>query len=113
MSTTDAGRQAEEAAAVYLEKKGCKVIARNWRTRMCEIDIIASRKDVVYFCEIKYRQSNKQGAGLDYITPKKLGQMRFAAGSWVHIHGYSGAYELVAIEVSGSDFRITGVVKDF
>jgi hypothetical protein len=38
--------------------------------------------------------------------------MRFAAESWVHANDWSGDYQLCAIEVSGSDFRITGVIKD-
>jgi ribonuclease HII len=111
MTTTETGRRAEEVAADFLQRKGCEVLARNWRTRLCEIDIIARRADVVYFCEVKYRKSARQGSGLEYITPKKLRQMAFAAESWVHMHGWRGEYELCAVEVSGLDFQITGVVK--
>jgi uncharacterized protein (TIGR00252 family) len=112
MSTVSTGRRAEAAAAAFLEQKGCTIVARNWRTRMCEIDIIARRGNTFYFCEVKYRRHAAQGTGLDYITPKKLQQMRFAAESWVHANAYSGDYQLVAIEVSRPDFRIIGVVKD-
>ncbi|HEX3568296.1 MAG TPA: YraN family protein [Candidatus Saccharimonadales bacterium] len=112
MNTTAIGRRAEAVAAAFLERKGCRIIDRNWRTRMCEIDVIAQRADSVYFCEVKYRASNKQGSGIDYITPKKLQQMRFAAESWVHAHAWQGDYQLCAIEVSGSAFRVTAVVKD-
>lgn len=79
---------------------------------MCEIDIIAYRDEVVYFCEVKYRSKSNQGTGIEYITPKKLQQMMFAAESWVHAHGWQGAYQLCAIEVSGANFAITNVVKD-
>ena len=112
MSTTDTGRQAEDAAAAFLEQQGCKIVARNWRTRMCEIDIIARKKNNVYFCEVKYRRSTAQGSGLDYITSKKLEQMRFAAESWVHANAYSGDYQLCAIEASGTDFAVTAFVED-
>lgn len=112
MNTTSTGRQAEAAAAAFLEQKGCAIVARNWRTRMCEIDIVARRAGVLYFCEVKYRRHTARGTGLDYIIPKKLQQMRFAAESWVHANAYSGDYQLVAIEVSGPDFRVSGVVKD-
>lgn len=78
---------------------------------MCEIDIIAERDKTVYFCEVKYRLTNRQGAGLDYITPKKLKQMQFAAESWVHVNGHNGEYQLCAIEVSGPEFRITSAIK--
>lgn len=112
MNSSEAGRRAEAAAAAFLESKGCNVVAQNWRTRMCEIDIVAERDGVVYFCEVKYRSTNRQGSGIEYVTPKKLRQMRFAAESWVHYHGYEGAYQLCAIEVSGGDFRVTQAVKD-
>lgn len=112
MTTFDTGRKAEAMAAAYLQRQGCEIIEQNWRTRMCEIDIVASRNGVVYFCEVKYRRSNRQGAGLDYITPQKLQQMRFAAESWVHKHAWRGQYQLCAIEVSGINFQITNVVKD-
>lgn len=112
MTTTETGRQAETAAAAFLEAKGCRIVERNWRTRLCEIDVIAERDGVVYFCEVKYRRTNRQGSGLEYVTPKKLAQMRFAATSWVHTHGWNGEYQLCAIAVSGPGFRVTDVVKD-
>lgn len=112
MTTTETGRKAEAAAAEFLKRKGCKIIAQNWRTRMCEIDVIAERDGVVYFCEVKYRVTSKQGYGLDYITPKKLKQMHFAAESWVHAYGHQGDFQLCAVEVSGKNFSITAVVKD-
>ena len=112
MTTVDTGRRAEAVAAHFLEYKGCVIVAQNWRTRWCEIDVIAERDRVVYFCEVKYRVNARQGHGLDYITPKKLQQMRFAAELWVATYGWRGEYQLCAIEVSGPQFAITNVVKD-
>ena len=111
MTTFETGRRAEAAAARFLEAKGCEIVAQNWRTRWCEIDIIASRGNTIYFCEVKYRRGQAQGSGLDYITEAKLARMRFAAESWVHAHTWRGAYELCAIEVSGTAFRITAAIK--
>ncbi|HSX07851.1 MAG TPA: YraN family protein [Candidatus Saccharimonadales bacterium] len=112
MTTVETGRRAESAAAAFLEHKGYLVVVRNWRTRMCEIDIVAKRGQELCFCEVKYRKTNRQGSGLDYITPKKLAQMRFAAQSWVHAHGWRGEYYLAAIEVSGESFRVTNAIKN-
>jgi uncharacterized protein (TIGR00252 family) len=112
MTSVTTGRQAEAVAARFLERKGCTVLAQNWRTRLCEIDIVAERDGTVYFCEVKYRVSDRQGSGLEYITSAKLQRMRFAAESWVHRYAFAGQYQLCAIEVSGSDFRITNVIKD-
>lgn len=112
MTTFDTGRQAEEAAAEYLKRQGYAIVDRNWRTKFCEIDIIAQRDQAVYFCEVKYRKSDRQGSGLDYITPKKLGQMRLAAEAWVHLARWKGEYQLAALEVSGPGFQITSLITD-
>lgn len=112
MTSFDIGRRAETVAAEFLLRKGCAIICQNWRTRMCEIDVVACRDTCIYFCEVKYRASAAFGKGLDYITAKKLKQMRFAAESWVHMHNWRGEYQLCAIEVSGPNFTITNVVKD-
>ncbi len=111
MTTFETGRQAEASAARFLERKGYVVLAQNWRTRLCEIDIVARRGSDLCFCEVKYRRTAYQGTGLDYITPKKLKQMRFAAESWVHAHDWRGDYQLAAIEVSGTNFRVTNAIK--
>lgn len=112
MTTFETGRKAEVVAATFLTHKGCKIVDQNWRTKWCEIDIVASRGGVIYFCEVKYRLHSRQGAGIDYITPKKLQQMGFAAELWVARHAWNGEYELCAIEVSGPNFVVTNVVKD-
>ena len=112
MTTFDTGRQAETAAAEYLKKQGYAIVTQNWRTKWCEIDVIAQKDKAVYFCEVKYRQTDRQGGGLEYITPKKLHQMKMAAEGWVHLSGWKGEYQLSAIEVSGPDFEITNFVKD-
>jgi ribonuclease HII len=112
VNSFEAGRRAEAAAAAFLVRKKCTIVAQNWRTRRCEIDIIALRDGCIFFCEVKYRRTNHQGAGLDYITPAKLRQMQFAAESWVHRYAWGGRYQLCALEVSGADFRVSAVVKD-
>lgn len=112
MTTFDTGRKAEAAVAAFLVRKGCAILAQNWRTRCCEIDIVALRDGVVYFCEVKYRRTTDQGSGIDYITPKKLQQMHFAAETWVHVHGWTGEYQLCAAEVSGACFAVTRFERD-
>lgn len=112
MTSYEIGRKAEQAAAEFLERKGCCIIDRNWRTRSCEIDIIASRSNILYFCEVKYRSSPICGCGLDYITRAKLKQMIFASRCWLGAHDWKGEIQLCAIEVSGKGFTVTAAVTD-
>lgn len=98
-----AGRAGEDAAAQYLETHGHKLIARNWKTKWCEIDIISQLDDVLYFTEVKYRHND---SGLDAITPKKLKQMRFAADLYLKDYPDASA-QLAAIAVSGDNYEVT------
>ena len=107
MTTTSTGRQAEQAAADYLVKKGYKILDQNWRTRWCEIDIVAQKKNAVYFVEVKYRKSTAWGSGLDYITPAKLKQMRFAAEFWVSSNDWGRDFRLAVVDVTGSNFTVS------
>ena len=103
MSNYVIGHSAEVKAAEYLEHHNFKIIELNWKTKYCEIDIVAEKDRAIYFVEVKSRQSNKQGFGLDYITPKKLNQMRFAAEMWVSNHGWPGEYQLAAVGIDGDE----------
>jgi uncharacterized protein (TIGR00252 family) len=98
--------------AAFLRLHGCKILARNWRTRWCEIDLVAHKDGRLYFVEVKYRGSTAWGTGLDYITPQKLRQMHFAAGFWIASHKVRTDYSLAAAELTGDPPHITNWVRD-
>ncbi|MBI3494653.1 ribonuclease HII [Candidatus Saccharibacteria bacterium] len=98
-STT--GRIAEDAAANYLESLGFNIIDKNWRTKLCEVDIVAQKGDAISLIEVKYRKKSAQGSGLEAITSKKLRQMKFASRVWQHWHGHTGDIRLGAISMGG------------
>lgn len=112
MNTTRLGRTAEAAAAKYLVSQGFTVIAQNWRTRWCEIDIVAVKDRVVSLVEVKYRRRETWGSGLEYINAAKLRQMRLAARFWTVKNHWEGDYCLAAIEVSGPSFQISNFLPD-
>lgn len=111
MTNYSTGHEAEQIAARYLNEQGFTVQTVNWSTPVCEIDIVANKDDCVYFVEVKYRSSDSQGGGFDYITPKKLQQMKFSAQCWVQENEYEGDYELSAIEI-GADFQIIEFIEE-
>lgn len=108
MTNYSVGHTAEEYAEKYLRQLNYEILAVNYKTRQYEVDIIAKNKNQLHFVEVKYRQTPRQGTGFEYITPVKLRQMRFAATMWVNEHGWTGDYTLSAIELSGSNYKITG-----
>jgi Holliday junction resolvase-like predicted endonuclease len=104
------GRQAEEIAAAYLEARGYSVLSRNWRTRLCEIDLVARKDNVIYMVEVKYRSTSRQGEGYHYVTPVKLRRMAFAAELWVQFHHWRGPYQLAVVSVYGQEFMVTDLI---
>lgn len=79
VTTKSIGDVAEATASQYLQQNGYRILARNWKTKFCEIDIVAAKNDTVYFVEVKHRKNAKAGGGVAAITPKKLQKMNFAA----------------------------------
>lgn len=95
------GHDAEQRVADFLAANGFRILQVNWKTKYCEIDIVAQKHKATYFVEVKSRTSSRQGYGTDYITPKKLKQMEFAANMWVNEHNWQGEYQLAVVSVDG------------
>ena len=102
-STREKGDRGEDAVCDYLVESGHEIVARNWKNRFCEIDVISRFNGVLCFTEVKYRRA---GGGLDAIDKKKLGQMRFAAELYLNENG-GGAAILAAAEVAGDNYQVT------
>jgi putative endonuclease len=103
MSTVEVGRAAEQLAATWLERHGFIILDRNWRTRWCELDIVARRNNIIHVVEVKYRQRLDFGSGFEYITPDKMGRLRRAALMWLKAYGQIGAaYQIDIMALSGS-----------
>lgn len=112
ISTRAIGDDAEEVAAQFLLRQGHEIIARNWRTKYCEIDIVSHRGDTVYFTEVKYRRSDRQGDGFAAITLKKQRQMTFAAEFFAVTNGVHDKHlRLAAASVTGTPPQIVDFLE--
>ena len=113
MTTRQIGDKGEQAAVDWLAARGHEIVARNWRTRYCEIDIVSVKGEVLYFTEVKYRKNDDFGDGLAAITAKKQRQMRFAAELFLagkpECSGM--AAKLLAASVSGDPPAVQAVVE--
>ncbi len=65
------GQRGEDLAAAYLQKKGYKIIQRNFKTLIGEIDIIARDRDVLVFIEVKTRESLEYGHPFESVNKNK------------------------------------------
>lgn len=108
-NTTTVGRDAEDEAAAFLERKGFKIITKNWRTRCCEIDLVAQKcvrdglkkRCRIHIVEVKYRKTKQFGLPEEYVTPTKQRQLIRAAEHWTHEKNWTGPYQIDVIGIDG------------
>ena len=82
------GSAYENLAAKILEKKGYRILVRNFRCRLGEIDLIANDGDTIVFCEVKYRTYSSGGDPLEAVTKRKQRRIVNAARYYLLTHGY-------------------------
>ncbi|MFA4888300.1 MAG: YraN family protein [Candidatus Omnitrophota bacterium] len=80
------GKTAEAIAGVFLKQSGYKILARNYLTRLGEVDIIARDKDVYCFIEVKARRSDCFGVPQEAVSKTKQIQISKAALSYIKEH---------------------------
>ena len=78
------GRRGEELAAAHFERLGYRVLARNFRTRWGEIDLVVTdaAEEVLVFIEVKTRRLGS-GSPFDNLHPAKRRQVRTVAAAWL------------------------------
>ena len=109
-----AGRRAESTVADFLSHHGHTILARNFKTKLYEIDIISATKDHIYFTEVKYRKDDSHGSPLEFIDVKKQKQITFAAEAFMKYLSEKlnrnledlPSPILAAASVSGPDFSL-------
>jgi putative endonuclease len=77
------GRVGEALAATLLEAAGLRVVARNWRCREGEIDLIAAGPGLLVFCEVKTRRGHGYGSPAAAVTPMKQARLRRLAAAYL------------------------------
>jgi putative endonuclease len=97
------GDSAERVAALYLEQHGCRILARNVRTRSGEIDLIAQDGEELAFVEVKARRGTRYGSPEEAITPRKQLKLLSLAEAFiakqVEFAGRAWRIDIVAIEL--------------
>lgn len=78
-NTTKIGNKAEGVVADFLEKSGHKILERNYKTKLFEIDIISEKDEVVYFTEVKHRKNLDHGSPKMFVDKKKTEKMKLGA----------------------------------
>ena len=95
------GAAGEEIAAQYLINRGDEILARNWRIREGELDLITlDRSGLIHIVEVKTRSSSAFGHPLEAIDSTKAHRIQRLALAWLATNGALGCdYQIDAIAV--------------
>ena len=84
------GKDGEEKGARFLQQKGYKILGRNYRCRLGELDIIAQDKDSIVFVEVKTRQTQSYGLPEEAVNWRKQRKIEKVALHWLKLSGIQG-----------------------
>ena len=108
------GKESESLAARHLKKNGYKILERNYRNTLGEIDIIAKDKDTLVFVEVKAKKTDLFGSPKEAVTHKKQIKISKVALLYLNATSQSNAkarFDVVAI-LSTKDSTSIEIVKN-
>lgn len=95
------GDRGEAIAVEYLRRNGFLVCARNWRCGRYEIDVVASKRGVTHFVEVRTRAAAALAPPERSLTAAKVAAMRRAAEAYLAMTRTEGEveFDLVAVDM--------------
>jgi len=99
------GKEAEDMAANFLVQQGYEIVARNYRYRRSEIDLIIRKDNWLIFVEVKMRSSNAFGYPEEFVDYKKAKNIVYGAEQYTFENDYNGnvRFDVVAISMQGGE----------
>jgi len=118
MSNVELGRHAETIASSFLKLNGYSVIARNYRYRRNELDIVAQRDDCLVLVEVKYRSGPGRGLPREAVGRQKMRGIIRAARGYLAEHGLRSTrvrFDVIEVrlEAGGSGLAVRHIVGAF
>ena len=120
MRKTELGAWGEDLAAEELERKGYRIVARNYKSRYGELDLIARQGEILAFVEVKLRKNNTYGAAREFVTWEKQRKLRTTASDYLARTAWAqelqprfDVIEIYAPEGVGGSFRLSHIEDAF
>lgn len=112
---TEIGKAAEDYALAYLQHRGLRLLARNWRWRGGEIDLILKEGDTVVFAEVRCRANASFGGAAVSVDRRK--QRRLLQGAALYLAQRPGdvpaRFDVVAMVPEAAGFRVEWIRNAF
>lgn len=95
------GNRGETLAADFLRKKGFEIVARNYRFKRCEIDLIARRDNWTIFVEVKTRSSLSYGQPEEFVSAQQARRIFEAAEEYIFSTNWHGhiRFDIVSVKL--------------
>jgi len=90
-SRASLGRAGEDAAAALYLRRGFRIVARNWRCRFGELDLVVERAGLFVICEVKARRGSRFGGGYEAVTWAKRKKVRTLADAFLQRNAFEHA----------------------
>jgi putative endonuclease len=108
------GVAGEDAVARWYTESGYSVLARNWRVRAGEIDVIARHGATLVFCEVKTRRGDAYGSPAEAVTARKQGRLRRLAVQWLgesHERADTLRFDVASVKPDGRGSWVVDVLE--
>lgn len=109
MTKSEIGKLGEESVCGYLQKQGYRIIARNYRIKGGEIDIIAENGDFIAFVEVKARKPDSLVTGFEAVNKRKQGLIIRTAADYCSKHPHMLQPRFDVAEVIISEGRVQSI----
>ncbi len=110
------GVKGEDLAVKFLKKKGYKILSRNYRTPLGEIDIVAEDGETLVFVEVKTRTDDAYGLPFEAVNHKKREKLRKVALYYlknVRRRDAASRFDVLSIRAGGSGNEIEHIPDAF
>lgn len=110
------GNRGEQAAVDFLKQNGYKILARNYKSKLGEVDIVALDKKTVCFVEVKTRTSDKFGSPAEAVSARKEKQISKAALCYLKekkLLDKSARFDVVCVEYKADKPEINLITDAF
>lgn len=108
------GTKGEQLATDFLQQKGYKVLATNWRNKHHEIDIVAQKKDILVVAEVKTRTGRYFGEPEEFVLKQKQKNLIKAANAYLLIYNLDleVRFDIISIVVEKEDKFVINHIED-
>ncbi|MCE2995186.1 MAG: YraN family protein [Cyclobacteriaceae bacterium] len=109
------GKAGEDLAARFLLEKGYQILARNYRFKRSEIDIIAQKDNCLVFVEVKWRSTDAFGYPEEFVNEKKAAKILEGADQYIYEANWNGniRFDIVAIRQINGQTEVVQIEDAF